>query len=81
MKTKPAMLIFGILAALGVVTVGVFAVLAGLDYAQFDSQGLEGPTPFWILAGMAIGGGVAGIALIGLIVSLIGWASARRRTY
>ena len=74
MMTKRAMLIFGILAALGVVTVGVFAVLSGLDYAQLESQGLEGPTPSWILVGMAVGAGVAGIALIGLIVALIGWA-------
>lgn len=55
MKKKRAILIFGILAALGVVTVGVFAVLSGLDYAQLESQGLEAPTPSWILFGMAVG--------------------------
>lgn len=81
MKTKLAVLIFGILAAIGVMTVGAFAVLSGLDYAQLESQGLEGPTPSWILVGMAVGAGVAGVALIGLIVALIGRASARRRTH
>lgn len=73
-------LVFGILTALGAVTVGAFAVLSGIDYAQLESQGLEGLTPTWILVGMAVGAGVAVMSAIGLVGALVKRSSARRRT-
>lgn len=41
---------------------------------------LEGPAPSWIVTGLVVGIGVAGVSLLGLVVSLIWRASARRQS-
>ena len=59
------------LLALGVVTIGVFGVLSGLNYSDPEQRSLATSTPTWVFIGMATGAAITGLSLIGLVLALV----------